>query len=191
MTTRDVDASLGEPAGAEAVHVEDLSSTNGTFVNDQRVHGSRQLKPGDRISVGDHVITFCVMEPSAGSITVGGDADGTLVFSGNPLAAEALQGDLTQIPTFALLQMLELGKKTGVLDIGAARQRARLWLGEGRPVHAEVGEMTGLDAALHIARLEAGRFTFEPGGTSPQTSITHSVAELLLESSRRHDEATR
>lgn len=171
--------------------VSDLGSTNGTFVNEQRVHGSRNLKPGDKISVGDHVITYCVMEPTAGSITVGGDADGTLVFSGNPLASEALQGDLMQIPVFALLQMLELGKKSGLLDIGTLPHRARLWLADGRPVHAEVGELSGFDAALRIARFESGRFTFEPGGAAPRTTITHSVAEMLLESSRRHDEATR
>ena len=141
--------------------------------------------------MGEHVITFCVMEPTAGTITVGGDADGTMVFSGSPLGTDALQGDLRQIPVFALLQMLELGKKTGLLDIAAVPHRARLWLAQGRPVHAEFGEHVGFDAALRIARIEMGRFTFEPGGTTPNTSITTTVAELLLEASRRLDEAAR
>lgn len=32
--------------------VEDLDSTNGTFVNDQRVNGRAPLSPGDRLRVG-------------------------------------------------------------------------------------------------------------------------------------------
>ncbi|HLM51863.1 MAG TPA: FHA domain-containing protein [Solirubrobacteraceae bacterium] len=32
--------------------VEDLGSTNGTFVNDQPIHSPRQLSPGDRIRIG-------------------------------------------------------------------------------------------------------------------------------------------
>ena len=40
-----------EPRGQGAV-VTDLGSTNGTFVNDQPVHGERELVPGDRVRVG-------------------------------------------------------------------------------------------------------------------------------------------
>jgi pSer/pThr/pTyr-binding forkhead associated (FHA) protein len=38
-------------AGVEAVVVEDLSSTNGTYVNDKRVQRA-QLAKGDRLRVG-------------------------------------------------------------------------------------------------------------------------------------------
>jgi pSer/pThr/pTyr-binding forkhead associated (FHA) protein len=38
-------------AGPETLNVEDLSSTNGTFVNDQRVE-TRQLANGDRLRIG-------------------------------------------------------------------------------------------------------------------------------------------
>jgi pSer/pThr/pTyr-binding forkhead associated (FHA) protein len=38
-------------AGEERLQVEDLSSTNGTFVNDKRVERA-QLTPGDRLRVG-------------------------------------------------------------------------------------------------------------------------------------------
>ena len=36
--------------------VEDLGSTNGTFHNGNRLHGSRLLHKGDRIQVGTTVI---------------------------------------------------------------------------------------------------------------------------------------
>jgi len=39
-------------AGATELEVVDLDSTNGTFVNDQRVSGRAVLSPGDRLRVG-------------------------------------------------------------------------------------------------------------------------------------------
>lgn len=38
------------------VVVEDLGSTNGTYVNEQPIHSPRQLNPGDRVRVGLTVI---------------------------------------------------------------------------------------------------------------------------------------
>jgi two-component system cell cycle response regulator len=36
----------------DVVMIEDLTSTNGTYVNDERVHGSRRLRSGDRFQTG-------------------------------------------------------------------------------------------------------------------------------------------
>jgi FHA domain len=57
---RQVDAQLG---------VEDLGSTNGTFVNDQRVTGIQVLAPGDRVRFGNTVWRLeraSVAPPAAG-----------------------------------------------------------------------------------------------------------------------------
>lgn len=37
----------------------DIGSKNGTFVNDEPVSGSRVLHDGDKISLGNHLLTFC------------------------------------------------------------------------------------------------------------------------------------
>ena len=39
-------------AGAAELEVKDLDSTNGTFVNGERITGKARLKPGDRLGVG-------------------------------------------------------------------------------------------------------------------------------------------
>ncbi|MBA2302123.1 MAG: FHA domain-containing protein [Acidobacteria bacterium] len=39
-------------AGAEEIELVDLGSTNGTFVNGQRVDGRASVKPGDTIGIG-------------------------------------------------------------------------------------------------------------------------------------------
>jgi hypothetical protein len=38
--------------------IRDLGSTNGTYVNDERVVGSRPLRPGDRIRIGDTILAY-------------------------------------------------------------------------------------------------------------------------------------
>src|SRR5512142_424139 len=40
------------------VFLDDLGSTNGTFLNGERVLGSVQLRDGDEISIGEVVFTF-------------------------------------------------------------------------------------------------------------------------------------
>jgi pSer/pThr/pTyr-binding forkhead associated (FHA) protein len=45
---------------AEGDHalVEDLGSTNGTYLNEELLEGPRPLHPGDRIRIGDSAFTF-------------------------------------------------------------------------------------------------------------------------------------
>jgi diguanylate cyclase (GGDEF)-like protein len=45
--------------------VEDLSSTNGTFIDGARTEGQRELKPGDRVQLGPNVILrFGLVDPT-------------------------------------------------------------------------------------------------------------------------------
>ncbi|MDZ4770209.1 MAG: FHA domain-containing protein [Chloroflexota bacterium] len=41
--------------GADGFSLEDLGSTNGTFVNGQRLNGARPLRPGDMLGLGETV----------------------------------------------------------------------------------------------------------------------------------------
>ena len=38
--------------------IEDLRSTNGTFVNGERLSGTRPLRPGDLITIGQTQLTY-------------------------------------------------------------------------------------------------------------------------------------
>jgi pSer/pThr/pTyr-binding forkhead associated (FHA) protein len=57
--------------------LEDLGSTNGTFINGQRLTGSYQLKGGEMISFGENVVLACepLVDPNA---TLLSTADKTL-----------------------------------------------------------------------------------------------------------------
>ena len=106
-----------------------------------------------------------------------------------PALGECVQGSLSEIPPFAVLQMLELGRKTGVLEVGGGGiGLGRLWLVAGNPVHAETKDQCGFDAAISIVNVRSGRFSFEPGRATPDSTIQASATELLLEASRHLDE---
>src|SRR5437870_4931121 len=53
------------------IAVEDLGSTNGTFVNDQQVTESHKLQPGDRIRLGTTVLE--VRAPAPAPAEAGGE----------------------------------------------------------------------------------------------------------------------
>ena len=166
--------------------VRDLGSTNGTFVNGQRIE-ERQLKPGDRIQIGSAVITFCEVG-GVESSCVGGD-DKTVMME-RPTDGNVFQGDLAEIPPYAVLQILELGRKTGELVI-EGDTTGRLWLQRGDPIHAETKNQIGFDAAVALVNVTAGQFSFEPKLDTPQPTIEASVTQLLLEASRILDESSR
>ncbi len=167
-------------------HVRDLGSTNGTFVNGEPVD-QRALQPGDRIQIGSQTITFCeVRESVERGDETGGVGDDKTILVERRVPSEVFRGELAEIPAFAVLQILEMGRKTGRLRIDSVGD---LWLDEGHPVHAATKDQVGFDAALAIVNGASGRFDFEPGEGTPDRTITASVTELLLEASRLFDES--
>ena len=174
--------------GVRAI-LRDLGSTNGTRVNDQHVTSERELKPGDRIEIAGQVITFCLMQSRTGAPLPGpdtGEVDTVLIERRTDI--DALRGELAEIPSFAVLQILEMGRKTGVLQITSEGAEGRIWLEDGAPVHAEAKALLGFDAALRLVSAVKGRFAFESGTSSPERTIRSTVTELLLEASRLQDE---
>jgi pSer/pThr/pTyr-binding forkhead associated (FHA) protein len=167
--------------------IHDLASTNGTWVNGNRVD-QHLLQGGDRISIGDHEIAFCmvrtVLDPP------GGDSVPTVFRDGPPPAwtREAFRGDLAEIPPYAVIQILELGQKTGELSLEGDATSGRIWLRRGQPIHAETKTQAGFDAALALVLVERGSFAFEPTLDGPEATIQASVTQLILEASRVQDE---
>ena len=62
-------ATIRELDGSPAI--EDLDSTNGTFVNDRRISGVQELKDGDVVRLGNTVWSLRAEVAAAGATTVG------------------------------------------------------------------------------------------------------------------------
>lgn len=169
--------------------VRDLGSTNGTYVNGQKIDGDRPLSSGDRIELGSNEITFCEVSGELVGLAPTSNEGGATVIFQRPATAEAIAGDLTEIPLFAVLQMLELGSKTGLLTLDSPDGASRVWLGNGRPIHAESPKQTGLDAALELVTIQRGSFRFQADAEPGTRSIDLSMTEVLLEGMRIADES--
>jgi len=174
------------PVGATYV-IRDLGSTNGTFVNNQRIE-EHPLQPGDRIGIGGQEIAFCQVDAALeGSGATERDNTKTMVAL-DPVPAECFRGDVREIPPYAVLQTLEMGRKTGLLKLDSELGPGQLWLGDGAPIHAETQSKRGFDAAIEIVGATSGSFTFEPGRIAAERTIDARVTDLLLEAARRLDE---
>lgn len=172
---------------ADGYVVRDLDSTNGTFVNGEQVR-EHLLQPGDRIQIASSTITFC---QGAGESEMSDTAhsDEKTILSERPVPGEVFRGELAEIPPFAVLQILEMGRKTGVVQFECDEGLGRLWLIDGCPVHAETKSQKGFDAAMSLVNSTAGRFSFEPEVGTGEKTIEATVTELLLEASRILDES--
>jgi len=107
--------------------VRDLSSRNGTFVNGELIGGPRALQPGDRIGVGSAAITFCLARASLdGFLPSDGDGRETVLFAKKG-AVDAISGELAEMPVFVVLQMLEMGHKSGLLEV-ETDLKSKSWL---------------------------------------------------------------
>jgi pSer/pThr/pTyr-binding forkhead associated (FHA) protein len=170
--------------------LRDLGSTNGTFLNGQQVEDSSPLSAGDKIEIGSSIIVFCQVDGDVGMVDDDPNPAKTMIAERTPPpASEAFQGALSEIPADALLQLLEMGRKTGLLELSSRDGKGRIWIAQGYPVHAETEKSVGFDAAVAIVHNREGRFRFEPQVASRERTITASVTELLLEASRLADEA--
>ena len=172
--------------------LRDLGSTNGTLLNGVVVLGESALAPGDRIEIAGVFITLCQMESRiAGPRAAADTVEVQTVLFERKSDVEAFRGELSEIPCFAVLQILEMGRKTGVLQITAEGAEGRIWLEDGAPVHAEAKARLGFDAALVLVGATHGRFSFDSGAAAPEHTIRSSITELLLEASRLQDELGR
>ena len=72
------------------------------------------------------------------------------------------------MPVFVVLQMLEMGHKSGLLEVETDQGPARIWLGEGQPLHAETEKADGLEAAVVLVGATRGRFRFDAGADAPR-----------------------
>ena len=170
--------------------LRDLGSTNGTFLNGKEITTPSSLSSGDKIEMGSRVVTFC--ELGADEVTPSIDPDGAKTMIARPTPkVESFAGDLSQIPPCAVLQVLEMGNKTGLIEMDTQDGTTRIWFDGGVPVHAESSKQSGFDAALSVVNLDDGRFRFEPRPVDVEVTMNCSVTELLMEGCRLMDESAR
>jgi len=109
------------------------------------------------------------------------------------LDGAGLRGDLSQVGLSALLVLIELERKTGLLTLAAPDgQSAQVLVREGRVVHArldQASEPVDAECIYHLLGWSEGEFELVTCVVEGPDRVQSSTTHLLMEGARLMDEA--
>ena len=107
--------------------------------------------------------------------------------------SSGMVGQLSDISTVELCQMINSNQKTGKLHLEYDDIKGSIVFNEGELVHAEINNQTGKDAFYDILSLDGGRFTFTQGLTREEENmgVIGGFMALLMEGMKRLDDLRR
>ncbi len=181
------------------IQIEDLGSTNGTFVNGERIVKG-WLKEGDRVLIGSNILKVIVASDEAAPPNTRRNENLTVPKPAPPRrSAESnesrMRGSIEEIPLPDLLQLFGTSRKSGVLVVESAADVGRIFLDQGL-IHYVTVERSGKETALaplkafyRMLSWETGSFELEPPTTRKfESPLNASVQEVLMEGFRQRDE---
>lgn len=175
------------------VYIEDMGSTNGTFVNGEKVSRSR-LQEGDRILVGTSIIKMVAVDASSYAEQSEAEARRRLEAGAarQQTSGRPMSGVIEEIPLPDLLQLLSTSRKSGVLTVTTTTAVGRIYLRQGQLYFAAINDDFGASPHKAIFRMltwVAGTFELEPGGEiRVMEEIQESTEGILMEGMRQLDE---
>jgi pSer/pThr/pTyr-binding forkhead associated (FHA) protein len=173
------------------VFIEDLGSTNGTFVNGEKVSRSR-LSEGDRILVGTSIIKMVAVDPAATNNQPSETEARRRLEARQATSGRPMSGVIEEIPLPDLLQLLSTSRKSGVLTIVAPQAVGRIYLRTGQLYYSAINDDYTVSPHKAIYRMltwTSGTFELEPGNEMQvMEELTESTEALLMEGVRQLDE---
>lgn len=176
---------------AGMIVIEDEGSSNGTFVNGKRAPSSI-LREGDEITLGPYEVVIRSHQDMNKRDHDDGESTNSLELTSvaRILPSAAMTGLLQEVPMTEVLQGIEFNKKTGTLSVTSAdRITGVLAYSDGRPMYAGYGELRDAEAVLAMISLKAGSFALTGEVDGGEQRMQTTMTGLLLEASRRIDEA--
>jgi CheY-like chemotaxis protein len=101
---------------------------------------------------------------------------------------EGFQGVLRRVGLQDVIQMECLGRNSSVLEIHNQQLRGRIYIEEGRIIHARAGIEVGENAFYRLLSLPSGEFQLHPFELPSQRTIEGQWEFLLMEAARVRDE---
>ncbi|MFO0658453.1 MAG: DUF4388 domain-containing protein [Polyangiaceae bacterium] len=174
---------------ADLLQIEDLGSTNGTFVNGEKVARAR-LKEGDRVLIGTSILKL-VTSDVAGPSDRPQDLE-SVAAQRRTSQVRSMSGSIEEIPLPDLLQLLGTSRKSGVLTIRTDEEVGKIYFRKGQIYFAiinDYGEVPPLKSLFRLLTWEKGVFDLEPPDETPlPNEIDVAVQEVLMEGLRQLDE---
>lgn len=180
------------------VFIEDLGSTNGTFVNGEKIKQIR-LKEGDRILIGTSILRLVqkadnVQELDEREARQKLEQAAAAHAAGSFGKASSMAGSIQEIPLPDLLQLFHTAKKSGVLVV-KRDQEGKIYLRQGQVYYAEIDDSPALGPEKSFNRIltwEVGDFELRPAdAVSFPSELDSSTEALLMNAMRLLDEYRR
>ncbi len=182
------------------VNLEDFGSTNGTFVNGEKISRA-VVNRGDRILIGTSIMKLVETdkEPrqTSSEIIPGADADTSGMpsrdgSSSSSASVSAMTGTIDEVPLPDLIQLLSSSKKTGTLIITSHKTIGKLHLEKGKLIYCSVDNspnLAPLKAIFRILSWVTGKFELLGAESDdfPET-IDMPTEHILMEGLRQLDE---
>jgi len=177
------------------VTIQDLGSTNGTFVNGEKVRKA-DLKDGDRILIGTSIIKIVFVDgENTSHLMSETEARAKMSVAANKRSAAApksMAGSIEEIPLPDLLQLLSTSRKSGVLVVHSDRHVGKIFFRKGAIYFCNIENMFNIGPRKAMTRMlgwTEGTFELEPPDESAVLEeMDESTEALLMEAMRQLDE---
>lgn len=174
------------------VTIQDLGSTNGTFVNGEKVRKA-DLKDGDRILIGTSIIKIVFVDGELTSSLTETEARSKMAVTANKKPSpKSMAGSIEEIPLPDLLQLLSTSRKSGVLVVRSDALVGKVFMRKGQIYFANLESLPTVGPRKAFTRMlgwTQGSFELEPPDESPVLEeMDDSTEGLLMEGMRQLDE---
>lgn len=177
--------------------IEDLGSTNGTFVNGEKIVRPSRIKEGDRILIGTSILKLILQgenSPTLSESQVKQQLEQVAAVQSQRQTKTAMTGKLEEVPLPDLLQLFHTSKKNGVLVV-TNTQEGRIYLRQGKVYYAVIDDNHELGPQKSFNRIvtwEVGEFELRPPDSQEfMVELDSSTEGLLMDALRQLDEMRR
>ena len=175
----------------EQIVIQDLGSTNGTFVNGEKIKRAK-LNEGDRILIGTSIIKLVAADPASAGASLQKMEAQARSRSTQP---RTMSGSIEEVPLPDLMQLFSTSKKSGVLVIRTDEAEGKIFLEKGAIVFGSVNdqeEVPPLKSLIRILTWERGSFDMDPAIERQfPVKLDISTEGILMEAFRQIDELRR
>jgi hypothetical protein len=177
----------------DQIWIEDLGSTNGTFVNGEKIKRAR-LKEGDRVLIGTSILKVIAGDAPRDGLDAKRELE-NVAQARRTSQQRTMSGSIEEVPLPDLLQLFGTSKKSGVLVIRTEDDVGRIYLKKGNIAYAIINDLDDVQPLKSLYRMltwQKGLFDLDPPEErefSNEMNVT--VQEILMEGMRQMDEFNR
>src|SRR5580704_812041 len=175
---------------SDQIWIEDFGSTNGTFVNGEKITRAR-LKEGDRVLIGTSILKVIASEGQSENTDAKVQLE-SVAAARRTSQARTMSGSIEEVPLPDLPQLFGTSKKSGVLVIRTDTDVGRIFMRKGLVYFAVINDLDDVPAMKSIYRMlswQKGLFDLDPPDERQfPAELDISVQEILMEGLRQLDE---